>query len=244
MNEARQLGGKRASGKAQREKRADFVFREKVERELTCNAFRLKIELEREKRMLRELKLRRPERDDRQEPVIAESREHVREEIDCRSVCPVNVLDEQDERIRVRDVGDESGQLALESFLRRRRWSCSGTRVERGDLSSPGWRVSVERSVNQPRRIILEEVLERVEHGQVSFGAGKPLRASAASDKVRRPALKLVEKILNQSRLSNAGLAGYADHGGVARYRGREFIAQRRFLELASDCLPASLHSN
>jgi len=117
VNHSRQLRGECTARKLERQQRANFVFRQERKRQLARNASRLEIELEREKRMLRKLKLRRPECGYREKPVVAETREDVRKQVDGRRICPVYVLDEKHERLSRADRRQKSGKLALESFL-------------------------------------------------------------------------------------------------------------------------------
>src|SRR5688572_24158177 len=117
MNERRESGREGVPGKTVGDESADVFLCQKAERNLPGCTASLEIELERKERVLRDLKLGRPVGRHDHEACLTKARESVAQHVDRRSVGPVDVLDEQNQRLARACHLEERGELSLQSFL-------------------------------------------------------------------------------------------------------------------------------
>ena len=184
-----------------------------------------------EERMLRERHVRGPVGRQHEQPHLVEAAGQIVQHVD-RDVRPMQIVEEQDERAQLRRFQEERAELALHPLLRHgrrvlahaRHGVLAGFRVRH--LHAPRRRDGLdERGHRAPRRLV-QQAVERLEHGQDAFGAGEPLRAAAAHDeRTLRQLCELRQEVLHEDRLPDSRLAHHRQDPAAALAR---FLVGRR----------------
>ena len=120
--------------------------------------------------------------------VCVDAARQVAEQVGRRRVRPVHVVEAEDDGLHPRDLVEQRRDLPLQPLLRAARGvggQPRGRRVvrrRRHDLHVPAWRERADEARQAAELLVALEAVEHLEHRQVRFAAGQPLRAAAAPD--------------------------------------------------------------
>ena len=86
------------------------------------------------------------------------------------------------------------------------------------DLHVPGRRDGLDQRVHRAPRRLVQQVVERLEHGQIRFGAGEPLRTAAAHhERTLGQLCELRQEVLDEDRLADSWLAHHRQDPAAGR---------------------------
>ena len=164
--------------------------------------------------MLGQRHFRRPVGRQDEHAHVGKSAGQVVQDVDRRDIGPVQVVEEEDDRSRPRDVLEVGADLALHALLR------GGQRLDaqvcqrrfldrpRRHLQVPGRSHRLHQGLEGLAAGPVQQAVERFENGQIRFGACQPLGAAAARDnRPLRARRQLDEDVLDEAGLADAGLA-------------------------------------
>lgn len=168
-------GRERVVREFEREVALDVRPLEKAQRQVFEQAARPKVALDIEKWVLHQRHFRRPVRREHEHAHIGEAAREIVQQIDRRDVGPVQVVEEQNDRLRPRQVLEERAELALQPLLRRRLHLGSNLGDGRlvahagGDLQVPGRRHGLQQLMNRLLDLPMEQAVHRVENREVGL---------------------------------------------------------------------------
>ena len=149
------------------------------------------------------------------------------DQVHRRVIAPVQVLDDQHQRLVLRAAVEQFAELAQHAVLARAgefapQAFALGLAAQPGQLQQPGRRDAAQQ--RGQRGVVAAERGQRLEHGQIRFAGAVLLDALALREGHRA---ERGGKVVDQRRLADAGFAGH-QHSWLCPAQARSHAACRR----------------
>ena len=223
VDENREFGRKAMLRKLQRQIALEIGAGQEGQEDLPAHAAPLELQLHVQERVLTEQQVRRAVGEYQQQSHRRALAANISQQIHGRRIGPVQIVQEQHQRLEARHLLKEGGQLAFEALLRghlgilphaRKR---GVVRHQRRELHVPGRGHDLHHLCDRVAARAVEQAVERFQKRQIGFAAGQALRAPPAGDAARPfPHRQLAEELFHQGGLAHARLAGHAEQEPTA----------------------------